>query len=334
MGSGVCGCAHALVLSGCSAGTAEHRASRDIVADVRGLVVALCLAAGCGSSNWVELDGPDPDGLSEYALWVFAEDDVWLGGRSIWHFDGADWTETPLPIDPAIVLDFWGFAPDDLWAIGGEHAFRWNGAAWSEVPATTGVSLNALTVVWGASSTDIWVANSDNSRLYHWDGVAWTRTTLQFVVAHAIWGSSSTDIWLTGISNAYHYNGATWTEHEPTGFVDVGRARGLWGFGENDVWAVGGSDDVVHWDGATWAAAQGDDFGNYQDVWGPSADNVFAVGSHGDVAHYDGNTWSLSEGQLHVRQTFSMIHGSSPTNIWATAFDSRDFRAMVLRYSP
>jgi len=298
-----------------------------------GALVVLC---ACGSgSDWVEVDVPVSSGPSVYTLWVFGEQDVWLGHTSVYHYDGSGWTETPLPVE-SNVLDFWGIAPDDLWAIGGEHVFRWDGNSWTEVASAMGDTPDSLYQGWGASDDDFWVANTDNSRVFHWDGQMWTRTTLQFVQVQALWGSSASDIWLTGIGDSYHYNGVSWSRYESNTFVGPDDAWGIWGFGPNDVWAAGGRDELVHWDGAEWTAVEENDvdFGSYNDIWGPSPDMVLAVGNHGDVAIYDGDSWHLHERELSLSQNFTMIHGSSATNIWATAVDLNDFSSMVLRYQP
>jgi len=298
-------------------------------------ILFFLVACGGGSGDWVEVDVPTSSGPSVYTVWVFAEDDVWLGHTSVWHFDGDDWNETPLPVESG-VLDFWGFAPDDLWAVGGNNVFHWNGTAWSEVTADQGDTPDSLYQAWGASSDDMWAANTDNSRVFHWNGQQWTRTTLQFVQAQAIWGSSSSDIWLIGVGGTYHYDGVTWSRYESDTYVSPDHAWGLWGFAENDVWAAGGTDEIVHWDGSEWISFEEDevDRGSYNDIWGPSPDMLLAVGNNGAMATYNGTSWSYQGQQLGLQQNFTMLHGSSATNIWATAVDLDDFSSMVFRYQP
>lgn len=292
------------------------------------LVVMAVLMVGCGSSSgsWVDQEVPTPAALTTYSLWVAGDNDVWLGGTSIWHFDGTAWTD----VAPGAVVGFWGFGPADIYAVGDSSVRHWDGTAWTDVPATAGVTFTALYRVWGASRNDLWIANTDNSRVYHYNGTTWTVTTLQFVAADALWGSSSSDIWLSGTTDLYHYDGARWSAYQSN---DAPRgAYGLWGFGPNDVWAAGSFDELSHWDGSVWTPEQ-DLGGGYNGIWGAATDDIFAVGNSGLVGHYDGSSWSTSR-ELGVRENFTMVHGSSPDNIWATAVDLGALKAKLLRYEP
>jgi len=287
------------------------------------LVVLLLVACG-GGSAWKEQDVP-VTGLSVLTVWVAGENDVWVGGTATWHFDGAAWTESAA--NP--VVDFWGFSPTDIWACTGSKVFRWDGTAWTEVPPTAGVSMVALWRIWGSSSSDIWVANQDNSRVYHYNGTSWTVTTLQFVMADALWGSGPNDIWLSGTTDLYHYTG-TWMKYD--GNDEPPSIYGIWGFGPNDVWAAGSFDALSHWDGTKWTADL-DAEESYNAIWGSATDDIYAVGDNGYVAHWNGSSWSESK-ELDVRTSFSTVHGSSPTNIWATAVNLADQKALVYRYEP
>ena len=292
---------------------------------MKSLVVSVGLLAACGSSSgWSEQEAPQQQQfLTSLTVWVAGEDDVWLGGSALWHNDGSGWTESA----PGPIVDFWGFSPTDIWAIGDAKVLHWDGASWKDVPANNGVTFDAMWRLWGASSTDIWIANTDNSRVFHYDGTNWTRTTLQFVAADALWGASSNDIWLSGTTDIYRYNGTTWmpyTENDaPRG------AEAFWGFGANDVWAAGSFDELSHWDGSRWTVAEGD-FGGYNGIWGSSPDDIWAVGSLGETAHYDGDSWSTSR-PLGYTENFTMVHGSSADNVWATAVNLQEGRALVLR---
>lgn len=87
-----------------------------------------------------------------YGVWGSAPDDVWaVGGVAgrygfLWHYDGATWTEVPLPDDVPLdargelpsLFKVWGTRADDVWAVGGHGlVLHYDGAAWSVVPSGT-----------------------------------------------------------------------------------------------------------------------------------------------------------------------------------------------------
>jgi hypothetical protein len=267
------------------------------------------------------MPNPMETAFSAPVVWVAGENDVWLGGAKIWHWDGAAWSES----SQMSAVHFWGFSPTDIWATNESRVARWDGSTWTDVPASAGVTMTALWRIWGTSDSDIYVANQDNSRVYHYNGTAWTVTTLQFVMVEAIWGSSANDIWLSGTFDLWHYNG-TWTKYagndEPTS------VNGIWGFAANDVWAASDFDGVSHWNGSAWTDEMLDE--DYDAIWGSGPNNIYAVGGHGAVAHFDGNDWRESS-ELNIQTNFYSLHGSSPTNIWATAVNLREQKTLVYK---
>src|SRR5262245_54640837 len=115
------------------------------------LPLAMCAACGEGDgSGWRAYATPGVGPVT--ALWAFAPDDVWAGGASAWHLDGAAFAEKASPATAAEpIADFWGFAPDDLYAVGGPQLLHWDGAAWSRVDFAGAIEPTTLTTVWGSS---------------------------------------------------------------------------------------------------------------------------------------------------------------------------------------
>ncbi len=69
--------------------------------------------------------------------------------------------------------------------------------------------------------------------------------------------------------------------------------KSLFGFGPNDIWAVGDDSTVIHWDGTSWTKLStpfddADDKPNLVAVWGSSPDDVWIVGD-GTMLHFQGN---------------------------------------------
>jgi hypothetical protein len=96
----------------------------------------------------------------------------------------------------------------------------------------------------------------------------------------------------------------------------------VWGSSSSDVFAVGGSATILHYNGVDWTPMSwGRDFG-LEGVWGSSSTNVYAVGGYdgfgialGKILHYDGNCWrevfSTTEYQ------FTDVWGSSGSDVFA-----------------
>ncbi|MBN9165547.1 MAG: hypothetical protein BGO98_19715 [Myxococcales bacterium 68-20] len=69
--------------------------------------------------------------------------------------------------------------------------------------------------------------------------------------------------------------------------------KDLFGFGANDIWAVGDEGTVIHWDGTRWTKLStpfddADDKPNLVAVWGSSPEDVWIVGD-GTMLHFQGN---------------------------------------------
>jgi hypothetical protein len=66
----------------------------------------------------------------------------------------------------------------------------------------------------------------------------------------------------------------------------------IWGSSDADIFAVGDSGVVLHFDGKSWNEENTGTSINLNGVWGSSAASVYAVGESGLILHYDGKNWS------------------------------------------
>jgi hypothetical protein len=112
----------------------------------------------------------------------------------------------------------------------------------------------------------------------------------------AIWGAAGDDLWLAGDGGTvFHFDGQTFSKHAlPHPAVAV--INSIFGFGTNDVWAVGAVRDAgdalaFHWDGQRWTEIPVEG-ATLEAVWGPRPDDVWAVGYRGTVLHFDGSAWT------------------------------------------
>ena len=67
--------------------------------------------------------------------------------------------------------------------------------------------------------------------------------------------------------------------------------NGLWGSSGSDVFAVGDSGTILHYDGTAWSAVPSPTTDNLNGIWGNSATHAFAVGDNGTILQYDGLNW-------------------------------------------
>jgi hypothetical protein len=78
---------------------------------------------------------------------------------------------------------------------------------------------------------------------------------------------------------------------------------GIFGFGPNDIFAVGAAYTLLHWNGTRWgrmARPQTSGPGSYLAVWGRSRTEVWAVGTSGHIAHFDGTEWTAMKSDTTV----------------------------------
>ncbi|MBW2703106.1 MAG: hypothetical protein JRF33_19960 [Deltaproteobacteria bacterium] len=87
-------------------------------------------------------------------------------------------------------------------------------------------------------------------------------------------------------------NGWCWENPLPQG----NGLMGIWGFSQDDVWMVGRSGIILHWDGLTLSKIewQGTPEALY-DVWGTAPTDIWTVGAEGFQAHFNGTIWSPTQ---------------------------------------
>ena len=108
----------------------------------------------------------------------------------------------------------------------------------------------------------------------------------------------------------------------------------VWGSGASDVFAVGESGTIIHYDGGSWKKMASPSDCHLHGVWGSSARNVYAVGQIGTVLHYDGERWRQVY-RLPVDITAVAITGFGPHDIFVVGdeglilrFDGLDWQRM------
>ncbi len=205
---------------------------------------------------------------------------------------------------------------------------RWRGESWDQVEAVT---LRPQTVypfaarggflyeVDALASDDIWavgqaVGYGDGGATSvplaaHWDGSSWTDVEVPRVANRHhelsdVVAISADDVWAVGDYRnvagtfravTYHWDGSQWSHvHSPIEDMSQSGLDDVVATGSNDVWAVGGAQDVgavvMHWDGSQWSLveAPANSGGSLAPV-GP--DDLWLSGWNG-YWHWDGASWT------------------------------------------
>ena len=183
-------------------------------------------------------------------------------GPAVIHFDGTSWTT----LATGTTGDLWWVSTtgDDLvWMAGADgRVIRWSKSAGSGVESVLDPAVTVFGV-WGAADDDVWAVGGDitasegGAQVWHWDGVAWTKSTLPTeagaaVAMYKVWGRSATEVYVVGTGGVgIQWDGAAWTT------LTTGTTRNLFTVSgsASQTWAVGGfgSGTIVTSTGGAWS---------------------------------------------------------------------------------
>jgi len=274
--------------------------------------------------------------------------DIWSVGESTIHFDGTKWTAFPAPFIDGVENFLTGVvdvSPTLAWAVGnviggnpGQVIEQWDGKQWSVFPGPN-LPPNSQAALFGMASTsanDIWAvgsladaAGAGFNLFEHWDGTAWSATTIEAPpTGQALLGVSAdatNDAWAVGFKGAngqtfaMHWNGSEWAEvATPNVTKGTNRLEAVLALSPNNAWAVGfftpaNADReprrtlIMHWDGKTWKVVPSPNVGPKSNplsgLTANSANDIWAFGCHfaadgsGQfrtlVLHWDGKSWKV-----------------------------------------
>ena len=110
----------------------------------------------------------------------------------------------------------------------------------------------------------------------HWNGQSWElkriqtlfRGNLITVPLEGIFAFSSTDIWMVG-SLPIHGDGTSWNIYDVRTTVDPNLSLSkAWGVGSKDIYLVGRSGSIVHYQNGIWTKIESGTTTNINDIWG------------------------------------------------------------------
>jgi hypothetical protein len=235
-------------------------------------------------------------------------------------YNGVAWAEVAVADDPPM-YGVWGFATDDYWAVGGNgtqaEIWHYNGVAWTKNHAPE-QDERIIYCVHGNSPTNVYCAGED-AFIADWDGLAWTVHAVSPEMEgwhfYGTWTSGTPQAWVCGGDQdwwgASGGNGCIFSEG-PAGIwqswtlpTHNNCLRAMWGFGDNDIWAVGDAGYILHFNGFVWTqvAEPAELSGNYdyRGVFGCYPYSVWAIGttmagSNNVIIHWDGVQWTVNHG--------------------------------------
>jgi hypothetical protein len=135
----------------------------------------------------------------------------------------------------------------------------------------------------------------------------------------AAWAASSTDVFAVSSYTYHRYNGTVWSVLPGNPFG----VAALFGFGPNDVFAVG--QVMRRWNGTAWTELNAPTSAALHDVWGSGTSNLFAVGNAGTIVRFNGTAWTTMSSP--VTTALRAVFGTGATAVYAVGDGG-----VILRY--
>jgi hypothetical protein len=248
-------------------------------------------------------------------LWGPSINDVYAVSELEWtdhvlHFDGATWTEEPIPAE-ALVWGLWGTSSSDVYAVGLERVdsvdaavrptrspggvgtrgvvLHFDGSGWKKVSEVVDSEFFSIH---GRSPEDVYVVG-DRGLILHYDGTAWTEqesgveNRLRYVCA----GDDGVVFAIGFDGSVLALEGAGWTLRSPAVGQDV-FLLSVWGTSVSDVWAVKGG-GLEYYDGTEWSSVDVPYGIHSPVVWGYTPGEPYLLGHSGAVLHRAEEEWVL-----------------------------------------
>lgn len=96
----------------------------------------------------------------------------------------------------------------------------------------------------------------------------------------------------------------------------------VWGSDSSDVWMVGSSGLVVHWDGVQFNDVSPQTSVGLNGVWGLDSGNVWAVGRASTLLNHRPSGWTNYQAKLPAGVDLVAIHGTAMSNIWVVGSET------------
>ena len=110
-----------------------------------------------------------------------------------------------------------------------------------------------------------------------------------------------------------------------------GAWNSVWGAADDDLWVVGDSGSIMHWDGLAWTVKPSGTTNKLRHVWGLNSNNVYAVGDAGTILRWNGISWAAMNSG--VTSTIYSIWGRSTVELYVTTGSAAPVKGDVLWYN-
>ncbi len=208
-------------------------------------------------------------------VFAFAANDIWFAGNGVIHWNGQQFVAMTIPLlvwGPYQINRIWGTSGSNLFIVGdGGSIARYDGSSWQKIESGTTLD---IVDVWGNGDEVIAVGsklltNLDRRILKINENTVATLSdsSIQQPLS-CVWFSSSKQYYVAG-SGIY-------TKHSLLEDIWKGAASivsqyyifGMRGNAVNDIVAVGGLGECLHFDGVSWRSYQSNTglYGNYEAV--------------------------------------------------------------------
>ena len=302
-------------------------------------------------------------GTSETEVWVLGNDQFGSGAE-IWRWNGHAWSvpHEGLQISANAI---WGTGPDNLYIAGYGAIYHWNGIEWAQMLSNPDFNYRSIwgasdSAVYVCASRNI----PQYGAILYWNGIEWNQIYYESNKAlYCIFGTDESNVIAGGINGTIiHINGIQTYDRTLTGGTglksvsslgpdssmiagewgallkwdgiqwsyivknSVRDMTGIWGFGPDDVVAVGEywydedeTSRIVRWNGAQWTdMPTGIARLDLTCVWGASPDNIYAAGIQGIsdayLIHWNGISWSHVD--IGDHSSYNALWGSSAGDIF------------------
>jgi hypothetical protein len=230
------------------------------------------------TSSWSKATAP-VSANTVIALSTDTQNDVWLAqsGKEIDHtLNGSLWAPMVLNVTGNFTA-LWGCCDELYAATSAGEIQHFVANSWNPERAADSTALHG---VWGSSLSDVWAVGT--GKILHRVNGSWQSTTAAGD-HNAVWGDGS-DVWIVGCNTANPNCG--FIKHNGTAMTipASGALYGVWGSATDDIFAVGASGMILHFDGTGWSVEPSGTNADLRAVWGDSGE-VFAVGAGGTILH-------------------------------------------------